>query len=242
MQVFKFNTYEEMSQHAAEDLVQLMKERKDPLLCVASGDSPAGMYKYLIQKFQKKELDISNWSFVGLDEWIGMNENDQGSCKYHLNNYFFHPLKIDDKKVFFFDGRTKDVKKECDAAENYIKQHGGMDVAILGLGMNGHIGMNEPNTSVSSRTHIQELHPITQQVGQKYFKERQHLKEGITLGIGTIMEAKTILLLISGQKKAAIVKQLLEGKISEEVPGSLLRNHPGTRIYLDAEAASLLSK
>ncbi|HYM95557.1 MAG TPA: glucosamine-6-phosphate deaminase [Chitinophagaceae bacterium] len=240
MQTFIFDSYAKLSNRTSDDLVELTKFKKNPLLCLASGDSPAGLYKNLVNKVSKNHLDVSNWSFIGLDEWEGMNGNDEGSCRYHLNNQFFHPLKVAENKIFFFDGRKEDLNKECIEAENFIIQHGGIDVAILGLGLNGHIGMNEPKTSVSSRAHVTELDLITQQTGQKYFKERQQLKNGITLGIGTLMESKTIFLLVSGLKKAGIVKQMLKGKISEEIPASLLRNHPDARLYLHADAANLL--
>lgn len=240
MEVLMFDTYEELSKKAADDLIELMKLRKDPLLCVASGDSPAGMYQNIADKVFKNELDISNWSFLGLDEWVGMNGRDEGSCRFHLNKDFFYPLKVDENRIFFFDGRVTDLNKECEVAENFILQHGGIDTTILGLGLNGHIGMNEPNTSASSRSHVTELDPITQQTGQKYFKKEQQLKNGITLGLGTLMESENILLIVSGSKKAAIVRKMLEAEISEDIPASLLRKHRGARIYLDAEAAKLL--
>jgi glucosamine-6-phosphate isomerase len=240
MKLFIRETFEDLSRQAATDLTELMQTRKDPLVCVASGDSPAGLYKNLADKINKSELDISNWYFVGLDEWVGMNGSDEGSCRFHLNNQLFGPWQVANNKISFFDGRAKDLKKECTDAETFILQQGGIDVAILGLGLNGHVGMNEPGTSPSSRTHVTALDLITQQTGQKYFKEQQQLKEGITLGLATLMEAKYILLLVSGSHKAAIVKKILEGDISEDVPASLLRNHPGLRVYLDAEAAKLL--
>ncbi|MDP4262749.1 MAG: glucosamine-6-phosphate deaminase [Bacteroidota bacterium] len=237
MEIFIADTYPDLSKQAANDLVQLMRSRKHPLLCTASGDTPAGLYKNIVDKVAKKELDISGWFFVGLDEWTGMNGDDEGSCRFHLNNQLFRPLQVADNKIFFFDGRAKDLHKECEDAENFIVQQGGIDVAILGLGMNGHIGMNEPGTSQSLRSHVTALDPITQQTGQKYFKKQQQLTGGITLGLATLLDAKHIILLVSGSHKAGIVKKILDEKISEQVPGSLLRQHPGLKIYLDADAA-----
>lgn len=240
MKIFIADNYNGLSEQAAKEVILLMKERKNPLICTASGDTPAGLYKCIVDKFIKKEINFSDWSFIGLDEWTGMNGSDEGSCRFHLNNQLFGPLRVTDDRIFFFDGRAKDLEKECDSAENFILHHGGIDVAILGLGMNGHIGMNEPGTSPALRSHVTSLDPITQKTGQKYFKKHQTLTDGITLGLATLLDAKHIVLLISGSHKAGIVKQMLESEISEKLPASLLRKHPGLKIYLDNEAASLI--
>lgn len=240
MEVIIAGTYEALSKRAADDVIQMMRSRSHPLLCAASGDTPAGLYKEIVEKVNQHKLNISDWSFIGLDEWVGMNEADEGSCRFNLEEQLFHPLKVAANKISFFDGRASDLNKECEEVEAFIRQKGGMDIAILGLGMNGHIGMNEPGTSVSLRSHVTALDPVTQKIGQKYFKSEQQLNEGITLGIATLMEAQQIILLVSGAHKAEIVKQILEGDISEKLPGSLLRNHPGLKIYLDTTAAKLL--
>ena len=242
MNLFISNTYESMSAKAAEAVMQIMQSKKKPVLCPASGDSPTGLYKELIHDASKFKRDISGWYFVGLDEWLGMNGDDEGSCRFHLNNQLFNPLHISENNICFFDGKTKDLNAECDKVESFITKHGGIDVAIVGLGMNGHVGMNEPGTSSALRSHVTEIDAITQQVGQKYFKEKTHISKGITLGIANIMEARNVLLIVSGNKKAEIVRRLLEGEISEQLPASLLRNHPNCSVYLDAEAASLLEK
>jgi glucosamine-6-phosphate isomerase len=241
MELIVYDSYAELSLRAAEDLIRCMGSRKDPLLCVASGDSPAGLYKNLVAKARRKDLDVSDWNFLGLDEWVGLNGGDEGSCRYHLDREFFGPLHVPESKLCFFDGRAADLETECRMAESYILDHGGIDAIILGLGLNGHVGMNEPGTPVSIRTHISVLDPITAQTGQKYFKEARTLTDGITLGLGTILDSRHIFLLVSGAKKAAIVKKVLEGEISERVPASMLLGHPGLRIYLDKEAASLLN-
>ncbi|HEY4109591.1 glucosamine-6-phosphate deaminase [Puia sp.] len=242
MEVIVCSSYADLSLRASEDLIRCMASRKDPLLCAASGDSPSGLYKDLVAKVGQKQLDISGWAFLGLDEWVGMNGSDEGSCRYHLNRELFSPLHVPDDRLFFFDGRAANLESECREAESFILRHGDLDATILGLGLNGHVGMNEPGTSVSSRTHVTALDPITAQTGQKYFKEAQSLTEGITLGLGTLLDSRNIFLLVSGAKKASIVKSVLEGEISEKVPASMLRGHPGLRIYLDSEAAGLLKK
>jgi galactosamine-6-phosphate isomerase len=240
MPVIVCSSYDDLSLRAAGDLIGCMGARINPLLCPASGDSPAGLYRHLVARVEHNELDVSGWGFVGLDEWVGLNGGDEGSCRWHLDRELFSPMRVSEEDVVFFDGRKKDLEDECRRAEAVISKHGGIDVTVLGLGLNGHVGMNEPGTPVASRTHVAALDPLTAQTGQKYFKEARTLSGGITLGLGTILESRNIFLLVSGAKKAAIVRTVLEGEISEKVPASLLRDHPGLRVYLDREAASSL--
>ena len=241
MQIFVSETYEALSRRAVIHLVEYVKDIDHPLICMASGDSPAGLYKVIVEMVQQNLLDISGWYFVGLDEWAGMNGDDEGSCRFHLNNQFFHPLQIAEDRICFFDGKENDMQQECKRIEDFIHQHGGIDIAIVGLGMNGHIGMNEPGVPMSLRSHIAEIDPLTQQVGQKYFKKEQKLSHGLTLGMATIMEAKEIMLVVNGAHKAEIVKQAVEGEISEQLPASYLRNHIGLSVYLDKNAARLIN-
>ena len=242
MKFFIGGTYKDLSRKAAADVIKLMQKRKYPVICTASGDSPSGLYKVLVDKNAGGFLDTTNWNFVGLDEWVGLNGEDEGSCRFHLDNEIFNPLKITKDRICFFNGRAITLQKECENVENFIQKNGGLDIVIVGLGLNGHVGMNEPGTAKTARAHVTVLDDITKQTGQKYFKNEQPLKDGITLGLETIMEAKNILLIVSGAHKAAIVKQVIEGEISDAVPASLFRNHPGLRIYLDTESAALLSE
>jgi galactosamine-6-phosphate isomerase len=237
--IYVSNTYEDMSAQAARDLLNIVTKIKEPLLCTASGDTPKGMYRALINMIREKNIDVSHWNFLGLDEWAGMNGHDEGSCRYHLDRDLFGPLNIKGDKIIFFDGRA-DAAEECKRIESFIARHKHIDVAIIGLGMNGHIGMNEPGSSVNSRSRLCEIEPITQQVGQKYFTNKQTINKGITLGIATIMEASHVFLLVNGSKKAAITRQAIEGEISEKLPASLLRRHSSLNVYLDKEAASML--
>jgi galactosamine-6-phosphate isomerase len=240
MKIIISNNYEAMSEKAYEDIVAIMQAASKPLICVASGDSPSGIYKNIVKNVNSNEINIDSWSFLGLDEWVGLNGDDEGSCRYHLNRELFTPLNIPSNRICFFDGAAANLEDECKITEAYIKELNRIEIAILGLGMNGHIGMNEPHTSIKTRSHIVNLDPITIEVGQKYFKKPQALTKGISLGIETLLEAKYIILVVTGAKKAAIVKQVLEGPISEAIPASLLRNHPNCSIYLDEAAASTL--
>ncbi|MEO8764484.1 MAG: glucosamine-6-phosphate deaminase [Ginsengibacter sp.] len=240
MKIFVGDSYEAMSRQAMGDTLALTEALKNPVLCTASGDTPAGLYKELASEVHQKKIDISGWYFVGLDEWLGMNGDDEGSCRFHLNNQLFNPLGVASDRISFFDGRAREPGEECENVEAFIREHGGITVAVLGLGMNGHVGMNEPGSSLALRSHVTDLASETKITGQKYFKKEQELSKGITLGLTTIMECDNIFLLVSGQHKAAIVKRVLEGEISEDVPASLLRRHTGLRMFLDKEAAALL--
>ena len=237
MKIFISDTYEKLSKKAADEIIQITRSLERPVICTASGDSPAGLYNEMAERVKRKELDISNWLFVGLDEWAGMNANDEGSCRYHLNRYLFQPLQITDDRICFFDGRAGDLQMECERIETFIREHDGIDVAILGLGTNGHVGMNEPGISRHIYSHVSDLSETTQKVGQKYFKTQQTLTRGVTLGIATLMEARHILLVVSGKPKAEIASKIIEDEISEQLPGTLLRNHPSFKIFLDEGAA-----
>ncbi|MDR0792484.1 MAG: glucosamine-6-phosphate deaminase [Chitinophagaceae bacterium] len=229
-----------MSEKSAEAVIQLMSLHEQPLLCPASGDTPTGLFKTLVEKYRAKKIDPSSWSFVGLDEWVGLNGNDEGSCRQYLDKNLFRPLNVPENKIIFFDGRAENLEDECKKTENFIQQNKGLHVAILGLGTNGHIGMNEPECDVAQHVHVVQLHPSTIQAGQKYFQKPQPLDKGITLGIEGLMESRHIILLASGKHKAEIVKKVIKGEVTPKVPGSLLHNHPSCTVFLDADAASML--
>lgn len=238
MKIFISEDYAKMSKQAADEVISLMRSRTRPVICAASGHSPEGLYREIIERVSQKELNVDSWLFLGLDEWVGMNAVDQGSCRHHLNLELLNPLQVPDERICFFDGRAADLQAECERIEKFIQEHGGIDVAVLGLGMNGHIGMNEPGVSVDTRSHVIDLHPITRTVGQKYFKEEKELTKGITLGMATLMEARNLVVVVSGIHKAEIANQMIEREVSPEVPGTLLRGHPSLKVYLDSAAAS----
>ncbi|POY35880.1 glucosamine-6-phosphate deaminase [Solitalea longa] len=240
MKISLADTYEALSQQVVNDVVQCLSKAGTPLFCPASGDTPSGVYAELVKQQQQGIINTANWRFVGLDEWGGMNGEDEGSCRFYLNKQLFFPLQTPEENVCFFDGKVEDPLTECERIDEFIDIHKGIDVVVLGLGMNGHIGMNEPGTSPDLHSHVSALDPVTQQVGQKYFSSQKKLLTGLTLGIASIMEAKHVILMVSGEKKASIVKKVIEGEITTEVPASLLRNHPSFSIYMDKAAAGHL--
>lgn len=242
VELLVFETYQKMSEKATDALIKLIKEKPNAVVSPASGNSPEGLYRNFVERVKQENIEVSELFFVGLDEWMGMNGSDEGSCRYYLNEQLFFPLKINEERIAFFDGRAQDPEAECDRIDNAIFEHNGIDLAIVGLGMNGHVGMNEPGTPPDLHAHISQIDPVTAAVGQKYFKEKTNLSSGLTLGIANLMEAKNIMLVVNGEKKAGIVKKVLQEEISIEIPASLLRNHSNFSVYADAEAASLLKK
>lgn len=241
MEIRIYPDYATLSEKAAGHLLLLMSAYDKPLLCPASGDTPAGLYKVLSARYQAREEDMSAWSFVGLDEWVGLNGTDEGSCRYFIDQTLFHPLQVGGERICFFDGRSANLPGECNDAEAFIQERGGIDVAILGVGMNGHIAMNEPGCAIDGRAQVVALHPVTKLVGQKYFTQHLELEEGITLGMGTLMESKHIILIVSGKHKSRIVRKMLGEPATSELPASLLLRHPSVTVFLDEDAASGLS-
>jgi glucosamine-6-phosphate isomerase len=232
--------YPELSSLAADKLLSCIGEKASPLICIASGDTPIGTYRKLNELRQSGTLDCSQWKAIALDEWVGLNRSDAGSCGEYLMQHFIKPLQIREDNYFLFDGRSTTLEIECSAAESFIKVQGGIDIAILGLGVNGHIGLNEPGSRVHERTRVTTLQERTAAVGQKYFASPTSLKQGITLGLGDLMEARHLVVIASGEAKAPVIQQLIEGEMSPAVPASLLRSHPSLTVIIDEEAASHL--
>ena len=230
-----------MSRAAADLVVEQVNTKPGSLICFPSGDSPAGMFKCLIEDVQAGRVDLSHCYFVGLDEWVGLGKDDDGSCTSFLYEHFFTPMHTDMARVRFFDAKAPDLDAACREMDKFIKQHGPLDMMIVGIGMNGHIGLNEPGTDFNLYSHHSPLAQVTVEVGQKYFKQQTKLTEGITLGLKHLQEAKMPVLLAAGAKKAGIVKQALDGDISQHVPASIFQTLPLSVVLLDEGAASGLN-
>ena len=240
MKISVYNDYDAMSKAAAELVAQQLAAKPDSVLCFPSGDSPTGTLKYLVEWANEGKIDLSQCFFVGLDEWVGMDENDVGSCKYYLKTNFFSKLNIAPERITMFDAKADDLEAECERMNAFIAGKGGLDIMMVGIGMNGHIGLNEPGTPFDLYAHLSELDPITVQVGQKYFQKETTLTQGITLGLRHFTEAKKAVLIVSGATKAGIMAKSLEGEVNTAVPASIMQNMPNAIILLDKEAASEL--
>lgn len=230
-----------MSKATADLIADQIRQKPDSLLCFPSGESPTIVLKYLVKQGLEGHIDFSQCRFVGLDEWIGMDEQDEGSCKHYLFAHFFDPLKISRDKMVFFDGLAVDSAAECRRINQYLAENGPVDLMLVGLGMNGHIGLNEPGADFDSYAHTTELDPVTVKVAQKYFSKSTELKGGITLGLKHFLEAKTAVLIVAGAKKADIVLKVLTEEISSQIPGTIIRSHENACLFLDEEAAFRLS-
>jgi glucosamine-6-phosphate isomerase len=233
--------YEAMSMHAARHVVDVIKQKPNALLCIAAGDTPKLTCTYIAQLVAKENVDVSKCYFVSLDEWVGIPPENAGSCGYFLKHYIFNPLHISPDQFHVFNAMAEDMNEECKRMDAFIKDHGGINLIIVGVGRNGHIGFNEPDVPFEKYTHVVNLDETTQTVGQKYFQQQTALSQGITLGLQHLMEARKAILIANGSKKAEVMKEAIEGEISPKMPASIMRKHSNGEIILDNEAASLLT-
>ena len=240
MKIAIYDTYDAMSVAAAELVAKQLSEKPASVLCFPSGDSPTGMLNYIVQWANDGKIDLGQSHFVGLDEWVGMDENDEGSCSYYLKNHFLNKLNNSFKTITLFNAKADDLDAECERVNTFISSKGGLDIMMVGIGMNGHLGLNEPGTSTDLYAHHAALDPVTVQVGQKYFTKETVLTEGITLGLKHLAEAGKAVLIASGVKKANIIHESLQGAVTTEVPASILQKLANAVILLDKDAASEL--
>ncbi|QMU31616.1 glucosamine-6-phosphate deaminase [Adhaeribacter radiodurans] len=229
-----------MSKAVAEFVVEYVQQKPTALLCFPSGESPTGLLQQLLQYAQAGNVDFSQCTFIGLDEWVGLDETNEGSCRYYLQQNLFGPLGISPEKAIVFNGKAPDLDQECQRINAIIQKHGSLDIMLVGIGMNGHIGLNEPGVSFDLYAHHMPLAEVTVTVGQKYFKQPTALTEGITLGLKHFQEARVPILIAAGAKKAAILAQALEGEVTNQVPASILQTLPNALVYLDWAAAGEL--
>ena len=234
------DNYDEMSKATGDFVIDYINKKADTLLCIAGGETPYGLFKYLIEASKNGKVDFSKCKFVGLDEWVGLGRETKGSCQETLYNNFFDLIPLSDDQICFFNGLAEDLDKECKRVDSFISDNNSIDIMVLGIGMNGHIGFNEPNVPLDTYCHVVDLDPITKDVSVKYFDEAVNVSKGISLGMKTINEADTIILMANGKRKAEIVKETINGEKTPAVPSSLLQDFPKLYFFLDKEAASLL--
>ena len=240
MQLKIFSDYQALSDYAAEAMLAQVGRNPDSLIGLVSGDSPRLAYDLFVEMALAKGVDTSRLCFVGFDEWVGIPPENEGSCHRFLHRHVFDPLHLPKANYHVFDALATDLDGECQAMNAFIAQRGGLDLLLVGVGMNGHIGFNEPGVDFGDYAHVQLLEEITLSVGQKYFREATELKYGITLGLRHLTEAAHVLMLANGQKKAAIMQQALEGAIGGELPASIIRTHANSEVLLDEAAAGEL--
>lgn len=235
-----FADYSELSKATANLVIDYIHKKPSALVCLASGHTPIGVFQELQKAVQAHQIDLSKCTFISLDEWVNIDPSDPGSCLSMLQKDCFVPLGIGANQVEFFDVLVSDLQKECDRINALIESHGGLDIMLVGVGTNGHIGMNEPGTSFNSYAHISELAEETKSVGQKYFQKNTSLSLGITLGLNHLRETKLPIVMANGTKKAAIIAKGLQGIATEEIPLSVIHLIPQAYVMLDKEAAELI--
>ena len=233
-------SYDAMSSAAADMIIDTVNRNPNALLCFATGDTPKLTYQTLQKIGKEKEVNFSKCFFVGLDEWLGIPPQNTGSCHYFLQHFLFQPLSIDPSQIHLFNAMTVDEEQECRTMNKLLEDKGPIDFMLVGIGMNGHIGFNEPGTDPGSTAHVSILDRTTQTVGKKYFEQEVTISKGMTLGLKQVMESRKLLMMANGKKKAGVIRKTLEAGISSDFPASLVRDHKNSILMIDKEAASEL--
>lgn len=240
MKIIVVENYDEMSKKAAEILIKKVQEKPNAVLGLATGSTPVGLYKELIEDHQQNGTSYKDIHTVNLDEYIGLPQEDKNSYFTFMYEHLFKYLEIPKEHTHIPSGDTEDYAKECKRYEEIIESLGQVDLQILGIGSNGHIGFNEPGTPFTGDTHIIDLKESTRQANARFFESIDKVPtQAITMGIGTIMKSKEILLLASGKAKAEAIHGMIHGEMTEELPASILQSHPHVTLIVDKDAYSL---
>ena len=241
MRVYIGKDYEEMSRIAANVLSAQVTMKPDCVLGLATGSTPIGTYKVLIDRCAKGDLDFSLVKSINLDEYVGLSGEHDQSYRYFMNTNLFDHINIDKANTNVPNGLAEDLDAECARYNEIINTLGPIDVQVLGMGHNGHIGFNEPSDVFELETHKVELAQPTIDANARFFANADEVpRQALTMGIKTIMQAKKVLVVANGKGKAEIVKKAFTGPVTPQVPASILQMHPDVVVVLDEEAASLL--
>ena len=236
MKFITVDTYEKLSRQAANIISAQVIIKPDCVLGLATGSSPLGTYKQLIDWYNKGDIDFSSVTSVNLDEYVGLDGSSDQSYRYFMNKNFFEHINIDIKNTFVPNGCAEDLEKEGLEYDKHIEELGGIDLQLLGIGLDGHIGFNEPDRYFVKSTHVVDLHESTIKANSRFFANEDEVpKQAITMGMVSIMQAKKILLIASGKAKYDILKKAFYGPITPEIPASILQLHPDiTVIYSES--------
>ncbi|HLV09650.1 MAG TPA: glucosamine-6-phosphate deaminase [Halanaerobiales bacterium] len=241
MRIIIEKDYQSMSRKAALLISSQVILKPDSVLGLATGSTPIGMYQELIQMYKKGELDFSEVVTFNLDEYYQLPPENQQSYHYYMQENFFKNINIKPCNIHIPDGMTEDVNRECHHYEEKIKKSGGIDLQVLGIGSNGHIGFNEPAAQLNVSTHLIDLSEETIRANSRFFNSSNEVpKKALSTGMATILKAKRIILLANGINKAEAIKKTVSGYVDTQVPSSLLQTHPEVTLVIDQEAASLL--
>ncbi|QQK78992.1 glucosamine-6-phosphate deaminase [Salicibibacter cibi] len=233
--------YEDLSTKACAHVVGQIAGKENSVLGLATGGTPEGMYKNLAEQHEKGELSFQHVTTFNLDEYIGLPTYHPLSYRAYMKAHLFSKVDLSAVNTHLPDGQAADLTAECARYEALLRDAGGVDLQVLGLGHNGHIGFNEPGTPFSSTTHIVELDEKTREANARYFEKKSDVpRKAITMGIETILAAREILVLISGADKAEALREMLYREITNEFPATALQQHPNVTILADEQAAKEL--
>ncbi|OGY55574.1 MAG: glucosamine-6-phosphate deaminase [Candidatus Buchananbacteria bacterium RIFCSPLOWO2_01_FULL_40_23b] len=235
--------YQELSQKAADLVIKQIKQKPNSVLGLATGSTPLGLYQNLVKVYKQGSIDFKKITTFNLDEYYGLTPTDKQSYHYFMWHNLFSKININPKNIFIPDGLIKknQLKIYCQNYEREIKKHGGIDLQILGLGQNGHLGFNEPGFNFNSKTRLVNLTKTTISANSRFFNNKKIMpRQAVTMGLKTITQAKKIILLASGENKAKVIALAVKGQVTAKVPASILQKHKNTTFILDQKAVSLL--
>lgn len=243
MRIYEAKDYQEMSRKAANILSAQVILKPDSVLGLATGSTPIGMYDQLVEWYKKGDLDFSKVKTVNLDEYKGLTHDNDQSYYYFMHEHLFDRVNIDPANTNVPDGTEEDPEKECARYEKLIESMGGVDIQLLGIGHNGHIGFNEPDSTFAKMTHCVDLAESTIEANKRFFASVDDVpRQAYTMGIGTIMKAKKILLIVNGESKADAVAKAFFGPVTPEVPASILQFHSDVVVIGDSAALSKIPR
>lgn len=243
MKIIQVKDYDELSRKAAEMISHLVTKKPNAVLGLATGRTPEGTYQYLIEDHLKNNTSYQKVHTVNLDEYAGLSNDDPNSYSFYMREKLFQHIDIPIEQTHIPNGMEANLENQCIKYDSLIDLLGGVDLQILGIGRNGHIGFNEPGTSFETTTHIVELTPSTRKANSLHFKHMDQVPtHAISMGISTIMKSKQIILLINGKEKAPIFYRFLTEEMNERLPASILMKHPNVTVIADSEAFSLVKE
>jgi glucosamine-6-phosphate deaminase len=234
-----FQTEEEVAKEIAEEMKTRLEEDQNPVFCLASGSTPEKSYKQFFE-VTKGNPRIQKLKIVSLDEWVGIEKESEGSCYQMLNKDLFSLVGLQDSQICFFQGKAKDLEKECSRIDEYILQNP-ITFSLMGVGMNGHIGLNEPGCEVIDYSTVVELSEKTKEVAQKYFSEPTVLEKGITIGLKQVTDSQKVIVVITGDHKAEIVREIFMSD-KKTLPAQEMLGFDHIDFYLDEAAAKYLDQ
>lgn len=231
MKFIEVETYAELSKLGADIIADVIKNKSNAVLGLATGSSPVGIYQNLIEKNKAGEIDFAKVISVNLDEYLGLDGEHEQSYRYFMNDNLFNHVNIDKANTYVPNGKAADIDAECEAYDKRLQDFGGSDIQLLGIGLDGHVGFNEPDDCFTAATHVVELDPSTIDANARFFESKDMVpRKAVTMGMAGIMQSKKILLVANGAAKRDILMAAMYGKITPEVPASLLQIHPDVTV------------